>query len=110
MDFIKQNKLLAAGALVAVLAVVYYFFFTTPSTPPLTETNIDSPVSQELLVTLSNLRSIDLSGAIFSDPVFVSLTDFGVTIPLEPVGRRNPFAPFVGSVNQNTFLTLPSTR
>ena len=33
-----------------------------------------------------------LEGGI-TDPVFASLTDFGVTIPPQNAGRRNPFAP-----------------
>ena len=99
MAFVTQNKVLVGAAVVGVFAFVYYFFFVSgAATPPLTETEVGSEtlVNQELLVTLSNLRSIDLSNAIFTDPVFASLTDFGVVIPQEPVGRRNPFVPYAG--------------
>jgi hypothetical protein len=53
-----------------------------------------SRISRDLIVTLSNLNTIRLDDSIFTDPVFLSLSDFGVQIPLQPVGRRNPFAPF----------------
>lgn len=52
-----------------------------------------SPVSQEILATLGNLRTIKLDNSIFSDPLFISLSDFGVNIPPAAAGRRNPFAP-----------------
>ena len=100
LAFITQNKLLTAGVSIVVLALLYYFFFLSgPSTAPLTTTdNTDSPVTQSLLVTLSNLHTIKLDGSIFGDPTFISLTDFGVVIPVQSVGRRNPFAPLFAPV------------
>jgi hypothetical protein len=49
------------------------------------------------LVTLSNLRTIELDESIFQEPIFMSLSDFGVVIPPEAIGRRNPFAPISAS-------------
>jgi len=76
-------------------ALVYFMFFSGPSGDPAVvgqdETN---SVSRELVITLSNLNTIRLDDSIFKDPVFLSLSDFGVQIPLQNVGRRNPFAPF----------------
>ena len=98
MAFLKQNKLLLGAAVLGVCALLYYFVFAADTTPPLTETDMgaETLVTQELLVTLSSLRSIELSNAIFTEPLFLSLTDFGVVIPQEPVGRRNPFLPYAG--------------
>lgn len=48
--------------------------------------------TQEFLLHLGELQTIELSTALFSDPRFDSLVDF--TEPVEPVpfGRPNPFA------------------
>jgi hypothetical protein len=99
MDFIKKNMVLLLGILGIFLALVVYLnFFSGENTAALLAVNADStsPVSQELLTTLTNLHTIKLDTTIFSSPVFLSLTPFGVEIPPESVGRRNPFLP-VGS-------------
>lgn len=97
-DFVKKNMPLILGALIIVLGLVVYlnFFSGGTSEALLASTSEESPVSQELLVTLSNLHTIRLDNSIFSDPLFQSLTSFGVELPPENVGRRNPFLP-VGS-------------
>lgn len=89
--------MLVLGCLAAlVVAYAYLTFFSNKGTPPDLVTTDDqtSSVSQGLLVTLSNLHTIRLDATIFTNPVFLSLNDFGVTIPPENVGRPNPFAPF----------------
>ena len=95
MQFIKENKLLTLGGVVVILAAfVYFMFFSGPSEKVTVVTqNETSNVSRELIITLSNLNTIRLDDSIFKDPVFLSLSDFGVQIPLQNVGRRNPFAP-----------------
>lgn len=99
MDFFKQNKItVGGGAALALLIVVYFMFFSGGGTSAtLTSTGGPSPVSTDLLVTLQNLHTIKLDNSIFTNPVFVSLSDFGVTIPPENVGRRNPFLPLTGT-------------
>lgn len=94
MDFLK-NKYVSGGVVaVVVLGLAYYVWTSTGSSDLLTTADATtSPVSQELLLTLGRLRTIKLDAAIFTDPTFTSLTDFGVTIPPEASGRRNPFAP-----------------
>ena len=86
---------------------------TSTETPPLSS-SADSgaaSVSKELLVTLTNLRTIRLDDSIFSDPSFISLADYGVTIPPQPVGRRNPFAPLPmfspGGASPGSVIPLP---
>lgn len=95
MQFLKDNKLYISLVVVAVLGWwLYMTYFSGPGTSnTLLETPQVSPLSQDVLTTLSNLTVIRLDPGIFSDPVFTSLTDYGVQIPPENVGRRNPFAP-----------------
>lgn len=97
-DFIKKNMVLVLGIGLIVLGLVVYlnFFSGASSEALLASTDTQSPVSQELLVSLANLHTIKLDNGIFSDPLFTSLTSFGVELPPENVGRRNPFLP-VGS-------------
>jgi hypothetical protein len=110
-DFFNKNKMLLGGIVVAVILVwVYFTYFSGSSEALLSETQSASPVSQELLVTLSNLHTLRLDETIFQDPVFVSLSDFGVTIPPETVGRRNPFAPYVGSVGTSSIKAPTKTQ
>lgn len=93
MNFLK-NKFVTGGIGAAVLlALVYYLWTSSGGSALLTTTEENSPMSQEILTTLEQLHTIKLNAAVFSDPVFASLTDFGVTIPPQNAGRRNPFAP-----------------
>jgi hypothetical protein len=112
LQFIKSNALLVGGILVVILGLGYYLFSSSGTPAPLTTDSSSSSVSQHLLVTLSNLQTIQLNGAIFTDPAFQSLTNFGTTIPTQPTGRANPFAPFTSSAPAapaNTpAITLPS--
>ena len=47
---------------------------------------------------LQKIESITIDDAIFSDPVFRSLSDFSQTISKEPAGRLDPFAPISGRI------------
>lgn len=94
MQFIKDNKKYILFIVLAALGYWAYTLYSGGSAPEeLLSSGEESPISQDLLVTLSSLHTIRLDAGIFTDPVFVSLSDFGVQIPAEAVGRRNPFAP-----------------
>ncbi len=96
MQFLKDNKMLTLGGVVVILAAFLYFMFSSdsPEEGAVVAQEENNNVSRELVITLSNLNTIRLDASIFDDPVFLSLSDFGVQIPLQNVGRRNPFAPF----------------
>lgn len=110
LALLKKN-LIPIGVVVAAAAALYYFA-SSGSSPLLTSSaDVESPVSQEVLMTLGNLRTIKLDNSIFSDPLFKSLSDFGVSIPPAAAGRRNPFAPVGqgGSVRTATTTTQTGT-
>jgi hypothetical protein len=97
-----QNKLvlIILGSAVAALVGWYVFLRDTTPEPLLTTTDLTvrSDADKEVVETLLALRSITLSGTIFSDEAFLALTDSGTAIVDEPVGRPNPFAPLEGTV------------
>jgi hypothetical protein len=104
MDFLKKNTMLSGVIIIAIFFVLAFLLYswTGNSSSTVTETNSETDqTTQALLVTLASLNTIHLDGGIFTDPVFVSLTDFGVVIPPPPsIGRRNPFLPIGrGSIN-----------
>jgi len=93
MQLIKKNILVIAVVALAALALWGYETFFSQGPTALLSSADQSPSSQNLLLALTNLQSIKLDPTLFSDPVFESLTDFGVTIPPETPGRADPFAP-----------------
>ena len=111
MDFLKRNKTALIGIVVLLAAgYVYFTYFSGGSaTPTLSSSDATTAVSQNLLVTLQNLHTIKLDDSVFSDPAFQSLTDFGVTIPPQTVGRQDPFSPLSssGAASSGTKLPLP---
>jgi hypothetical protein len=106
MNFFLQNKMLSIGAAVVLLAGGYYFFFSGGSSadPALSTGGANPAVSQQLLATLASLHTIQLDNSIFSSPVFMSLNDFGVSIPPQNVGRRNPFDPLGATGGATTII------
>jgi hypothetical protein len=108
MRFLTKNIPMIGIGVVVILAGVYYYMNSGSSAgPALTSSDQNVAVSQDLLIALQNLQTIKLDNSVFSDPVFVSLNDFGVTIPPENVGRSNPFLPLVGVGSTQTGLTIP---
>ena len=93
MSILKNKTLMGALVVVLVAALGYYLYSSSGAGEPLSSSATGtSPVSQEILTTLSQLQSVQLDPSLFSDPLFTSLSDFGVTIPPQQAGRRNPFA------------------
>lgn len=100
LDLIVRNKI-AVGGLAIVIAIIAWYVLRDAGGVQenllLTE-NIaaGSEADRDLVATLLQLRTVSLSGTIFSDPIFQTLQDFGSQIIPEPVGRPNPFAPLTG--------------
>lgn len=104
IDFIRANKKTAAVVAIVLLGVLGYslFFGGGGGEALVATTPVAENVGRDLLSTLLQLKSLDLDEALFQNPVFQSLRDFGIPIPPQPLGRPNPFAP-LGS-------TTPSSR
>lgn len=110
---ILQNKIviLILGSLVAAGAAWYLFLRDTAPVALLTTEDLtsSSPADKDVVETLLALRSITLSGTIFTDPAFVALKDNGTQIIPEPVGRPNPFLPLAGTRSATSTSTASSS-
>ncbi len=95
----KYKTVLIVVVVVVVAFTLYSIFFTGGNGSGSVLTSQGATVrgeDNELLLLLVNLRSITLDNALFADPAFKNLVDFGQQLVPEPVGRKNPFSP-VGS-------------
>ncbi|HEY4519540.1 MAG TPA: hypothetical protein VJH33_00675 [Candidatus Paceibacterota bacterium] len=96
LSHINKNFFIIGGIGVIVAGLVWYGMSSKEDPTLLTTTNVSgasSAAERELIDTLLALRAVSLDGAIFFDPAFLALRDFGTQIIPEPTGRRNPFAP-----------------
>ena len=87
-------------AIVVGIAVTVYFYWNG-SQPPATTTldqisSSDQIVGAKVFKLLSEINSLKIDSAFFSDPSYLTLRDYSVEIPPLPIGRSNPFAPLPG--------------
>lgn len=106
MELLKKNKLIL-GVLAVALAGTAWYVMSDRSTAPILATQQvrQTGSEQELVDTLLQLRSIELSGSVLGDPAFATLRDFGTPLISEPIGRNNPFAPLSASGVRPTATT-----
>ena len=102
------NKQAALGTLLVVLFISGLFFYTiggdSVSPSGVSEAygaSLDTTLGKDLLLALARLKSTRIDTAIFADPIFTALHDWGVVIAPQPIGRRNPFAEFEGGAPAN---------
>lgn len=101
----KKLKNLIIIAVILALILMFNLYSSSPnknegkSVVSVEETMLNS-ISQEqlsqakdILDILSLLKTINLNLDFFNDPVFKSLYDFSVQLPVAEVGKSNPFAP-----------------
>jgi hypothetical protein len=60
----------------------------------------------QVLALLNTLNNLKLDGKILSNPNFVTLQDWSITISKQSVGRQNPFLPVYGA----TPVTASTTK
>src|SRR3989338_6324194 len=114
MDFLLKHKLTAAGLVLMIAVAAWYFLAGSSETDAVLsiETPTVPPQAQKLIQSLAVLSTVQLDGAIFSNPSFTTLVDFSLPITVEPVGRENPFSPLsageIGSSVSPQATTPPS--
>jgi len=102
MDFIKSEvkNIVIFVAILGGLYLSYKTFFKSEA-PLTTVTYPDGSggdVGGEVLALLNELKKIQLSQAIFQDPLFKKLTNFSTELGTEEAGRENPFANLRGGL------------
>ena len=89
--------------IIVVAALIYFYTMGTPTdSSSLTQTNTAASaevqnVGSRVLVLLNQINSLKIDSSIFAGDAYRSLVDYSNTIPEQPVGRQNPFAPLPGS-------------
>lgn len=91
-------------AIVLIVAVAVYFYmqgFKEQESDTLAVSE-DNNIGLQVIALLNQVKSINIDADIFSDPVYVTLMDNTVIVPVQNVGRANPFAPIPGVSNNTT--------
>lgn len=94
---VNKKNLIIIGVLVVIIGIAGYFYSTRDQT---SDTLLSSEfsttttvVDSDLLSALRELKKLRLDDSIFTNPVWMSLNDFGKTLADQPKGRPNPFLP-----------------
>jgi hypothetical protein len=59
----------------------------------LTSQSVDTRVKDPIIESLERVSKVTFDESIFTDPLFVSLSDFAQPVQVQPEGRPNPFSP-----------------
>jgi len=108
----NNKKLFIAAGIVSVFALGFAIFpggktraqsdLVSTEVAGLTAPVVAATTGRDILVLLEDLKKIALNSTIFTDPAFLSLKDFRVTLPEQEKKRANPFAPIGKDVDLGT--------
>ncbi len=91
------------AVLVAVALIGYFYWRGSQSSPDVSAlsevSNEQQLIGAKVLSLLGEINSLKIDASLFSSPVYKTLRDYSVDIPILPVGRDNPFAPVPGVPN-----------
>ncbi|MEK7514686.1 MAG: hypothetical protein AAB587_02590 [Patescibacteria group bacterium] len=90
-DFLKKNSF--SILLVLVAMIIFWVYTTFINVPRDEEALAPQNPAEEITLNLSGLQSISFDNNLFSSPEFRNLREFPLIIPLQTLGRTNPFAP-----------------
>jgi hypothetical protein len=82
----KYKKIIWGVVIVLALFVLYSIFFKKSPEPALTQASAagTTAADEELIALLNQVKGIDLNSAIFSNELFLSLTNYSVELVPEP--------------------------
>jgi hypothetical protein len=92
------KKIIVISISAAFILFAVYFFFFKKTAPVVVLDQFGNPtqaqvVGQDLVDLLDKLQNVKLDDSIFRNQAFINLTDYAITLPDQPRGRANPFAP-----------------
>lgn len=118
----SKNAIIAIVVILVLFMGGYFYLKGTPSDSALSSLGIvggpgegDADASikgSQILLLLSQIKSINIDTSIFNNQMYKSLIDYTVEVPQQNVGKVNPFAEFVGSnvsVSSNTEVKTTTT-
>ena len=96
-----MKKSTIAIIVIIVAAAGAYFYFEGGSSPVdysslQPQQGGAGDLGAQVLSLLNQIRSLRIDTSLFSDPGYQTLRDYSVPIPVQGVGRANPFAPLPG--------------
>lgn len=96
---------------IIVFGAGYYYKTKYAPTEDTSDINIAVASTQKIgaktLILLNQVNSLNLDTSIFDNEIFRNLKEYPVLIPDQPVGRINPFAPYVKSGTGGPRINLP---
>lgn len=118
----SKNAIIAIVVILVLFIGGYFYLKGTPNDSALSSLGIvggpgegDADASikgSQILLLLSQIKSINIDTSIFNNQMYKSLIDYTVEVPQQNVGKVNPFAEFVGSnvnVSSNTEVKTTTT-
>jgi|GEM_PF-794383 len=94
MSSLIQNIIILGG--IIVILGLGYFLYTQNSQLDAGSDGFDAQIeaeNAEFLRRLNELKAVELNGAIFLDPRFLSFVDFSIPVLPEAIGDSRPFDP-----------------
>ena len=120
--FAKYKKVIISVVIIVIVFLGFKFFKKDPVSDAelLTSTTNNSTGNLELeaadvlgaqiIQALNQINTLKLDRSIFTRDIYLSLVDKSEPIPLEPVGRPNPFAPLGRDIKRVTTATTSAPR
>lgn len=91
MNYLKKNKSIIIAIVVFGLFIWIYSSFFKSSDTGTSTTQSAQEVGGDVLDLYASLQAVKLDQTLFSTALYRHLVDFSTDIPLQPVGRANPF-------------------
>lgn len=96
----SKNTWITIAIIIVVAVAVYIFFLSGPSTEDLGTLVEAQPEGEiagaQVLSLLNQIEGLKIDSTLFQSQAYLSLIDYTVPIPVQNVGRSNPFAPIPG--------------
>ncbi len=118
----SKNAIIAIVIILVLFIGGYFYLKGTPNDDAVSSLDIvggqgeaDANASikgSQILLLLSQIKSINIDTSIFNNQMYKSLIDYTVEVPQQNVGKVNPFAEFIGSnvsVSTNTETKTTTT-
>jgi hypothetical protein len=97
-----NQKKSSKKSLIVIIAIIIlggagYFYYQGRGAPATSTLDVtQSAEGAQVIALLNQIQGLRIDKTLFTDPGYLTLIDYTVPIPEQPVGRVNPFAPLPG--------------